>query len=257
MSFRGKVLRENQVGPFRLTETSYCANVALTMHQHESAYVSFLLSGTYVESCGARETMCSSGTVIWHPPRDAHADRFHQTGGHILNLEIGEAWLGDAAQEFRPYSGIRAFSGGLPYSLGLRLYRQLHSNSDAIEDLATELLGFFFNGPAERRPPAWFKRAIDLADETCDRPVSLTLVARAVGIHPVHLARSSRRFLGCTFREYLATVRLRRAFELLLFTKDSIVNVAHSSGFADHAHLCRTFKKSTDLTPSAFRRRVS
>jgi len=256
MSFLGKILREKQSGPFRITETSYSANAALAMHQHESAYLSFLLSGSYVESCGARETTCSSGTVIWHPPKDAHADRFYTGGGHLLNLEISEAWLRNAAQELKPDPGTRAFCGGLPYSLGLCLYRELHAKTNSVEDLANELLSFFFTGPADRKPPAWFKQALDLARESYNQPLSVTLIAREVGVHPVHLARSSRRFLGCTFGDHLANVRLRRAIELLLIPKNSITNVAHASGFADHAHLCRTFKKSTGLTPSAFRRRA-
>jgi AraC family transcriptional regulator len=256
MNFLGKILREKHNGPFRITETSYSANAALAMHQHETAYLSFLLAGAYVEVSGPRETACSSGTVIWHPPKDAHADRFHSTGGHLLNLEISETWLRDAAQELKPHGGTRTFCGGLPFSLGLHLYRELQAKTDTVEDLANEVLSFFFTGPADREPPAWFKQALDLASETYDHPLSLTLIAREVGVHPVHLARSSRRFLGCTFGDHLAKVRLRRAFELLLFPKNSIANVAHSSGFADHAHLCRTFKKSTGLTPSTFRRGV-
>jgi AraC family transcriptional regulator len=256
MSFQGKILGEKQAGPFRITETSYSANTALAMHQHESAYLSFLLSGTYVEYCGLRETACSSGTVIWHPPKDAHADRFHNGGGHLINLEISEAWMRAAAQELKPDSGTRTFCGGLPFSLGLRLYRELQAKTNAVEDLANELLSFFFTGPADLKPPAWFRQALELARDTYDHPLSLTVIAHEIGVHPVHLARSSRRFLGCTFGDHLAKVRLRRAFELLLISKNSIVSVAHASGFADHAHLCRTFKKSTGLTPSAFRRRV-
>ena len=226
------------------------------MHQHETAYLSFLLAGAYLEFCGSRETTCSAGTVIWHPPNDVHGDRFHSTGGHLLNLEISEVWLQDAAQELKPSADIRAFCGGLPYSLGLRIYRELHSNTHAIEDLANELVGFFFSGPADRQPPIWFRQALDLVRETHDYPLSLTLTAREVDVHPVHLARSFRRFLGCTFGDHLAKVRLRKAFELLLTTKNPIADVAHSSGFADHAHLCRSFKEATGLTPSAFRRTV-
>jgi AraC family transcriptional regulator len=85
---------------------------------------------------------------------------------------------------------------------------------------------------------------------------SLTSVAREFGVHPVHLARSFRRFLGCTFSDYVAKLRIRRALELLLIENQAIVDVANACGFADHAHLSRTFKKVTGLTPRAFRLRA-
>lgn len=254
--FPGKILRETSAGPFRITETSYSANAMLAVHVHETAYLSFLLSGAYLEFSGSRETTCLTGTVIWHPPNDAHGDRFQSAGGHLLNLEISEVWLQDIAQELKPSAEIRTFCGGLPYSLGLRLYRKLHANADNVEDLTNALVSFFFSGLVDRQPPAWFRQVLDLTRETYDRPLSLTGAARTVGVHPIHLARSFRRFLGCTFGDHLSTVRLRKAFELLLTTKKSIADVAHSSGFADHSHLCRSFRKSTGLTPSAFRETV-
>jgi AraC family transcriptional regulator len=256
MSFLGRVLCEKNTGPFRITETYYSPHARLALHQHESAYFSFLLSGAYVEVYGSNEKTCGSGTVIWHPAKDAHADRFHHGGGHLLNLEICQDWMRDAAQELKPDPRPRAFCGGLPYSLGLRFYRALHSKAEPLEDLGIDLLSFLFTGPADRKPPHWFKQALDLSREACDNPPSLTLIARQVGVHPVHLARSSRRFLGCTFGDHLAKVKLSKAFEFLLSPGNSISAVALSSGFADHAHLCRTLKRSTGLTPSVFRDRV-
>ena len=199
------------------------------------------------------ERICSSGTVIWHPKTEAHADRFGSGGGHVLDLAIDPAWLDDAAQELEPISRARMFCGGLPYSLGLRIYREL-SDDDAhrVADVATELLGFFFTGPLESRPPAWFKSALRICADTEEQHLSLTSLALAVGVHPVHVARSFRRFLGCTFGDHLAKIRILKAFDLLN-SKMPIVDVAYACGFADHAHLCRVFKKSTGLTPSTFR----
>jgi AraC family transcriptional regulator len=74
----------------------------------------------------------------------------------------------------------------------------------------------------------------------------------AVGVHPVHVARSFRRFLGYTFGDHLAKIRIRKAFELLLNSKRPAVEVAYTCGFANHAHLCRVFKKSTGLTLLCF-----
>lgn len=252
--FSGKTLREKHSGPFRLTETSYSPDAVLPIHQHQTAYLSFLLAGDYQESCASSDTCCAAGTVMWHPPNDAHADLFASSGGHLLNLEINDAWLKDAAQELKPYRQIKAFRGGLPYALGLRLYRELHSagGRGSTDDLAYELVSFFFSGQADQQPPRWLKRALDLVQETYDHSLSLADTAKQVGVHPVHLARSFRRFLGCTFGDHVAKLRIRKAFELLLSAETSIAEVAHASGFADHAHLCRSFKSTTGLTPSAF-----
>src|SRR4029077_13670079 len=200
-------LRKKQIGAFRIIEKRYSADTALALHEHETAFVSFLLAGAYVEVSQQEERNCSSGTVIWHPRTEAHADQFHSGGGHVLDLEIDPAWLEDAAQELNPVTRACTFRDGLPYSLGLRVYRALRADSHMVEDVATELLGFFFNGPLDRRPPAWFKRALQLCGVIEAEPVSLASLAFAVGVHPVHLARSFRRFLGCTFGDHLAKIR--------------------------------------------------
>jgi AraC family transcriptional regulator len=255
MKSAGNTLGTKQIGAFRIIEKFYSADTALALHEHETAYVSFLLAGTYVEVSQQEERNCSSGTVIWHPRTEAHADQFHSRGAHLLDLEIDPAWLANAAQELNPVSRACMFRDGLPYSLGLRMYRALSADSYMVEDVATELLGFFFTGPLDRRPPAWFNRALQVCSEIEGEHISLASLAFAVGVHPVHLARSFRRFLECTFGDHLGKVRLRKAFELLS-SKRSIVEVAYACGFADHAHLCRVFKKSTGLTPSAFRSTV-
>ncbi|HET7206379.1 MAG TPA: helix-turn-helix transcriptional regulator [Terriglobales bacterium] len=256
MTSAGNTLREKQSGAFRIIEKSYSADAALALHEHETAYVSFLLAGAYVEVTQHEERNCSAGTVIWHPRAEAHADRFHSGGGHMLDLEIDPAWLEDAAQELKPVLRARMFRGGLPYSLGLRMYRELSDDSYRVQDVVTELLGFFFTGPSESNPPDWFNRALRICNDMEEQQVSLASLALAVGVHPVHVARSFRRFQGYTFGDHLTKIRIRKAFELLLNSKRPIVEVAYACGFADHAHLCRVFKHSTGLTPSAFRESV-
>jgi AraC family transcriptional regulator len=251
MDSLGNIIRQRQIDPFGIIEKSYSAHCTLALHEHQSAYVSFLLAGAYIEVCRQEERVCSAGTVIWHPRTEAHADRFHSTGGYLLDLEIDSAWLDDA-RDLQPIVFARTFSGGLPYSLGLRMYSALADHSRSVEDVATELLAYFFTGPGERTAPAWFNRALQACSDTDQRP-SLTGLANSVGVHPVHLARSFHRFLGCTFGDHLAKLRIQKAFDLLRYSKEPIAQIAYASGFADQAHLCRTFKKLTGLTPSVFR----
>jgi hypothetical protein len=113
-------------------------DASLSRHEHKTTYVSFLLAGSYSESYYQGERICSSGTVIWRPKTEAHADRFHSCGGHLLDLEIRADRLGDAQQELKLDSSARIFQGGLPYLLGLRIYRRLSADSCEIVDAATE-----------------------------------------------------------------------------------------------------------------------
>jgi AraC family transcriptional regulator len=252
----GNTLRQKRIGSFRVVEKIFAADTCLARHEHQTAYVSFLLGGSYSESFLQDERICSPGTVIWHPRTETHADRFHCHGGHLLDLEIEASWLSDAEQELKLVSGARMFRCGLPYLLGLRIYRQLRVDAFETEDAATELLSFFFAGPLDRHRPNWFNRALQICGEFHDEQLSLAKLALFLGVHPVHVACTFRRFLGCTFGDHLAEIRLRKACELLRNSKNPIVDVAHASGYADHAHMCRALKKSTGLTPSAFRKTV-
>jgi len=253
MDHRVSVRRIKQAAPFRIIEKCYEGSLTLGRHQHPTAYVSFLLAGSYVEVSGRDEIVCPTGTVIWHPSTEAHSDRFHPKGAHLIDLEVADSWLREAAQSLQPEGRSCVFCGGLPYTAGLEVYRALNTDDCPMEDTVTELLSFFFSGDTDRNPPPWFNRAVRLVGEGECKRRSLTAVARDVGVHPVHLSRSFRRFLGCTFGEHQAKLRVRRAFELLRDPHRSIADVAYGCGFADHAHLCRAFKKSTGLTPSAFR----
>jgi AraC-like DNA-binding protein len=68
------------------------------------------------------------------------------------------------------------------------------------------------------------------------------LCSTHAGVHPVHVSRSFRRTLGCTFREYLTLIRIRRATDLLKQSSTCITEIAFACGFSDHAHFTRTFK---------------
>jgi transcriptional regulator GlxA family with amidase domain len=65
-----------------------------------------------------------------------------------------------------------------------------------------------------------------------------------------------RRFHG-TFhlspQAYLRKLRLRKAGQALVFTQQSIVEVALSCGFADQSHFTREFHRHSGCTPRDYR----
>jgi len=76
-------------------------------------------------------------------------------------------------------------------------------------------------------------------------------VAEQVALGPDRLRHLLRAELGLTFRELRRWLRLLRALEALR-AGASITQAASVSGFADTAHLTRTFRQAFTFPPSAF-----
>jgi AraC family transcriptional regulator len=104
-----------------------------------------------------------------------------------------------------------------------------------------------------RGVPLWLDQARRLLHEQSGAGIRMRVIAREVGVHPVHLSRSFRQHFGTTMRHYLRDLRLRSACEEIRRTGHSLSRIALAAGFADQAHFTRVFKQVNGLTPSQFR----
>ena len=76
-------------------------------------------------------------------------------------------------------------------------------------------------------------------------------VARRVGLSVSRLRHLFTDQVGLPIRTYLLWIRLLRAVEAIAGGR-SITDAAHDSGFADSAHLWRTFRRMFGMSPSSF-----
>jgi len=83
--------------------------------------------------------------------------------------------------------------------------------------------------------------------------LSLSVLARDVGMSKYRLSRRFHEVLGVTFRSYLLRVRLERAKSLLADGHTSITEVAQMVGLGDLPRFDKLFKRYTSLTPSGYR----
>jgi AraC-like DNA-binding protein len=88
---------------------------------------------------------------------------------------------------------------------------------------------------------------------TEDPDRSLIDLAAAVSASPHHLSRLFRAHTGTTIARQRMRLRVRDALERLAGGEADLGRLAADTGFADHAHLCRTFRAELGRTPSAVR----
>jgi AraC family transcriptional regulator len=90
--------------------------------------------------------------------------------------------------------------------------------------------------------------------ENFSEPPGLNELAKAVDVHPTHLARVFRQFERRTVGDYIREVRIDYARERMLGSNEPLAEIALAAGFADQTHFTRTFKRITGMTPAEFRR---
>jgi AraC-like DNA-binding protein len=87
--------------------------------------------------------------------------------------------------------------------------------------------------------------------------VTVTDVCGAIGVSVRTLRRRFTDTVGMSWREYVLQSRLLRAMVLLTESDRSVLEVAIEVGFDSVSAFTRAFRRITDETPSAYRRRVA
>jgi len=91
----------------------------------------------------------------------------------------------------------------------------------------------------------------------CDnyaRELTLGEVAEQACMSEAYFSRRFKKATGLTFREYLTSVRIRAADEMLTETDSSIAAVAEKCGFGDANYFGDVFKKIKGVSPLKYRR---
>jgi len=261
--FYGRPQRRAAFGPFTLTECRYDPLQTIPRHRHQEAFVCLVVAGCFEERVEATTRICDSGAVVFHLPDEVHRDQMSRQGARILNISLGtDAWARLAAlpRTERPVPGVHR---GISSALAVQLYDRFHDGPSGAADLAIEGLALTLLAeccrdilPRERRAPPWLATVLELLRAHAPRGMSLLQAADEVGVHPTHLARTFRRYLGESLGGYARRLRVAWASEQLAQGDRSLSQIALDSGFADQAHFCRAFRRLTGLTPGAYRRRV-
>lgn len=98
-------------------------------------------------------------------------------------------------------------------------------------------------------------RVIKILHERYEEPLTIRELAAAAGVSRSQLDRQFRQLFGITPREYLVRVRVHAACRLLVETNDRATEIAMKTGFYDHSHFGRTFRRIMGACPRVFRQR--
>lgn len=95
--------------------------------------------------------------------------------------------------------------------------------------------------------------AIAYISEHYSEPISIVDVSSAVGFSPYYFSRLFKRSMNETIANYITSVRLSKAAELLISTDMNISDIAKNVGYNSVPHFHKAFKSMYHLTPREYR----
>jgi AraC family transcriptional regulator len=254
--FFGRARRERCTDSFAFASmVATWSEEELPRHSHENAYFFVVLRGTYLTAACADP--CGPSTLIFNPPGTTHRDRFHSRDGRFFTIS-----LSPAMSQRMPGAPPLPVVLRDPEALRLVHHARLElcepdGDSDFIlEGLGLELAGLvlFSRAWPDPRAPLWLVQARDLLIEGGSSRLTIADIARAAGVHPVHLARTFRQYFHCAPGEYLRACRIEKARRLLAVPGLPLAELAQQAGFCDQSQLTHAFKRATGRTPGEYRR---
>jgi AraC family transcriptional regulator len=250
----GLVESAREVGPFVVSEAVHEGLAVLPPHEHENPSLTLVVQGAFVERVGDRTWECARGHIVAKPGGAKHANEYRAAGNREILIESRAL----DTPEMRAFDPAHLPHSPIP-GIGERIAAEMRLTDVAsnlvlhgwILHLIASVLRFQLHD--ERQQPQWLRDVRDRL-HSCGEDISLDALATGANVHPVHLVRTFKRYLGMTPGAYLRRIRIDRACELLRTSNDSISRIATETGFAHHAHFTRTFLTVIGTTPSAYRR---
>ena len=226
------------------------------VHTHAEAHFVLVTSGRYVSSATA--TPNRRTTLIYNPPGTTHRDHFEQGKGSFFTISVSAARLADSkdgAPLTTPMHVSDDRACGLAKALLMECGRWDACSPLQAESLYSELLAALHHPSAsDRLRPSWLGAAYELTQDSYKENTGVRQIAKEVGVHPTHLARAFRTFVGCTPGDLLRARRLEKAAELLLKARLSLAEIALDCGFSDQAQFTKAFLQIYGTTPGSYRR---
>lgn len=218
-------------------------------HAHHAVQISLGLDGPLRLRAGDGDWETHRGGIVL--PDVTHS--FDASGTVVVMLFVDPEsregrWLRRSLAG--PITGLTAerFECCLP---GLRVFQDRPLDAAETARLVTSIVHNLCVGPPPTHPlDKRVARALEVIRESDASRIPLDDVARMVFLSPSRFAHLFAEEVGLPFRRYVLWRKLSRALQAI-GRGSSLSAAAHASGFADSAHLTRTFYQMFGMAPTA------
>lgn len=97
------------------------------------------------------------------------------------------------------------------------------------------------------------QEAIRFIENNFDQDINLEAVAGYVHLNTQYFCRYFKSQTGINFTDYLSSLKIKKAKEMLIHTNKNITEISMSLGYGDSSYFSKVFFKAVGMTPNKFR----
>ena len=250
-------------------------------HSHSLCEIMYVNEGTMsieTESNGYNQVSCSQ--FIWIDAGIRHWDlRFNKGLCSMMNIEFqyeeGAASAPDLASLLKADGMLRDMFGQKPRVLTLtdrngiiyQLMKSIIPLADSTSEEARHLCSLLctqimlevarlrsLNQSRESVANHYISEALEILNNSYAEPLTASLVAEQLHIHPSYLHRLFREYTSRTMKDHLQRIRIQHAQELLRETRKSVLEIACEVGFSNTQQFQQLFRRLIGMRPLEYRR---
>lgn len=226
-------------------------NLDVSVHQHNAVQLVVSLDRPYDAILGTQTHPGIGGFLIdSNVPHACYAKATSVLVASVDALTQRGSHLKRAVLRGRRYVLLEELMESSRFAAAVERFKNLYEAGQvALFDALLDALGAG-TPPREQIDPR-IDRVVTLLTEHFREPLSRTQLACEVGLSERRLRQLFREQTGISMQRFILWARIRSALRLMM-RGDPLAGVANVSGFADQAHLTRTFKAMFGVPPALF-----
>lgn len=259
----GEPERRLDFADFSVMRLRYSPHFADAAHRHQHAAIVTPYDGIAYQCRNGSEEARVVGMHRYHPAYEVHAERVGPDGWSKVAVEMQPAWVAELHAHGPAFRSSFDVTAPDAHHLVRKIASALEAPRSPAAALCAQGLVLEFiavlldarDGVLPIVPPAWLRRARELIEATFRERPGLDAIARAVHVHPVHLARSFRRSYGETMGAFSRRLFADEARRLLADGNLSIAEIARRLGYSP-SHFATLTRALFGASPRELRRRL-